>query len=113
MADKLNFYRYLSHFRAVHRGAFFTTMRTSTVRKLLPEAWGFLCPVHTPDGTPCGLLNHLAAACMAVNTTGPTVPLERYLYSNGVLRTTEDQLGNSKKYYEASSEILRYYARYL
>ncbi len=24
---------------------------------------GFLCPVHTPDGAPCGLLNHLAAAC--------------------------------------------------
>ena len=69
-------------------------MRTTSVRKLLPEAWGeevpasihtvymgvicngvdsecsdwcgvagFLCPVHTPDGTPCGLLNHLASAC--------------------------------------------------
>jgi hypothetical protein len=24
---------------------------------------GFLCPVHTPDGAPCGLLNHLAAMC--------------------------------------------------
>lgn len=22
---------------------------------------GFLCPVHTPDGSPCGLLNHLTA----------------------------------------------------
>ena len=40
MAEKLNFYRYLSHFRAVHRGAFFTEMRTTSVRKLLPEAWG-------------------------------------------------------------------------
>ena len=29
------------------------------VRKLLPESWGFICPVHTPDGAPCGLLNHL------------------------------------------------------
>lgn len=35
-------------------------MKTTTVRKLLPESWGFLCPVHTPDGGPCGLLNHLA-----------------------------------------------------
>ena len=35
-------------------------MRTTDVRKLRPESWGFLCPVHTPDGTPCGLLNHLA-----------------------------------------------------
>ena len=76
-------------------------MRTTSVRKLLPEAWGmpelsvaplfssrrylfkpyrlcyiyiflfytlgFLCPVHTPDGAPCGLLNHMAASCQ-VNT---------------------------------------------
>lgn len=24
---------------------------------------GFICPVHTPDGAPCGLLNHLSALC--------------------------------------------------
>ena len=36
---------------------------------------GFLCPVHTPDGAPCGLLNHLTALCqvlvhlMIVNTS--------------------------------------------
>ena len=36
------------------------------MRKLLPENWGFLCPVHTPDGGPCGLLNHLAANCTVV-----------------------------------------------
>ena len=63
VADKLNYMRYLSHFRSVHRGAYFAELRTTTVRKLLPESWGFLCPVHTPDGSPCGLLNHLAAAC--------------------------------------------------
>lgn len=40
VAEKLNFFRYLSHFRAVHRGAFFGQMRTTAVRKLLPEAWG-------------------------------------------------------------------------
>ncbi|XP_006499088.1 DNA-directed RNA polymerase I subunit RPA2 isoform X1 [Mus musculus] len=63
VADKLNFLRYLSHFRCVHRGAAFAKMRTTTVRRLLPESWGFLCPVHTPDGAPCGLLNHLTAVC--------------------------------------------------
>ena len=36
------------------------------VRKLLPDSWGFMCPVHTPDGSPCGLLNHLAAPCELV-----------------------------------------------
>jgi DNA-directed RNA polymerase I subunit RPA2 len=40
------------------------------VRKLLPEGWGFLCPVHTPDGSPCGLLNHFAASCNII-THGP------------------------------------------
>ena len=58
--------RYLSHFRSVHRGAYFAELRTTTVRKLLPESWGFLCPVHTPDGSPCGLLNHFTAACRIV-----------------------------------------------
>lgn len=68
-ADRINYFRFLSHFRAVHRGSFWAEMRTTDVRKLRPECWGFLCPVHTPDGTPCGLLNHLAepASIMSYN----------------------------------------------
>jgi DNA-directed RNA polymerase I subunit RPA2 len=66
VADKLNYLRFISHFRSVHRGAYFTELRTTTVRKLLPESWGFLCPIHTPDGAPCGLLNHLARDCKIV-----------------------------------------------
>lgn len=63
VAEKINFYRFISHFRMVHRGAFFAELKTTTVRKLLPESWGFMCPVHTPDGAPCGLLNHFAHKC--------------------------------------------------
>ena len=66
VAERLNFWRYISHFRSIHRGAFFTQLRTTTVRKLLPDSWGFLCPVHTPDGSPCGLLNHLSRNCSVV-----------------------------------------------
>ncbi|XP_024031416.1 DNA-directed RNA polymerase I subunit 2 [Morus notabilis] len=62
-AERLNYLRFLSHFRAVHRGTSFAGLRTTSVRKLLPESWGFLCPVHTPDGEPCGLLNHLTCTC--------------------------------------------------
>jgi DNA-directed RNA polymerase I subunit RPA2 len=69
VAEKLNFYRYISHFRCVHRGAFFAELKTTTVRKLLPEAWGFLCPVHTPDGSPCGLLNHFSHSCRLITRT--------------------------------------------
>lgn len=74
MAERINFLRYLAHFRSVHRGQFFTTMKTTAVRKLLPESWGFLCPVHTPDGSPCGLLNHLATACKVVCGGGKAPP---------------------------------------
>src|SRR5271170_6839700 len=82
VAEKLNWQRYISHFRCIHRGAFFAELKTTSVRKLLPEAWGllpcfcycpctdsrpgFLCPVHTPDGAPCGLLNHLSRTCRIV-----------------------------------------------
>jgi hypothetical protein len=40
VAEKLNWMRYISHFRCIHRGAFFAQLKTTTVRKLLPEAWG-------------------------------------------------------------------------
>jgi|TARA_B110000971_G_scaffold153992_1_gene157338 DNA-directed RNA polymerase I subunit RPA2 len=107
VADKLNYMRYLSHFRSVHRGAYFMELRTTTVRKLLPESWGFLCPVHTPDGSPCGLLNHLAAACFVhvndANVSGADVNSQngdvavtlRALVNAGVLITSA-KLINSK-----------------
>ncbi|KAK8999062.1 hypothetical protein V6N11_070240 [Hibiscus sabdariffa] len=62
-AERLNYLRFISFFRSVHRGASFAGLRTTSVRKLLPESWGFLCPVHTPDGEPCGLLNHMTCTC--------------------------------------------------
>lgn len=68
IAERINFLRFICHFRAVHRGAFYAAMRSTKVRKLLPEAWGFICPVHTPDGDPCGILNHLTST--AVLTQG-------------------------------------------
>ena len=40
IAEKLNWLRYISHFRCIHRGAFFAELKTTTVRKLLPESWG-------------------------------------------------------------------------
>lgn len=76
-AERINFLRFISHFRAVHRGAFYASMRSTKVRKLLPEAWGFICPVHTPDGDPCGILNHLTSA--AIVTQGSTAELTEIL----------------------------------
>jgi len=92
VAERLNFLRYCSHFRSVHRGQFFMEMKTTAVRKLLPDQWGFLCPVHTPDGGPCGLLGHLSLKghvltfpAKAGQVDAP--PLEEILFSLGVTRT--------------------------
>lgn len=63
MAENISIMRYMAHFRGVHRGSVFEQMRMTEPRQLLPDAWGFICPVHTPDGTPCGLLNHLTRMC--------------------------------------------------
>ncbi len=30
-----------------------------------------MCPVHTPDGSPCGLLNHLTTSCSVVAEEPP------------------------------------------
>ncbi|EGG16401.1 RNA polymerase I [Cavenderia fasciculata] len=91
IAEKLNFLRYISHFRSIHRGAFFATMKTSSIRKLMPESFGFLCPVHTPDGAPCGLLNHLSSNCLITKdplqerkVLESNLTLTKFLLSNGV-----------------------------
>ena len=90
VAEKLNFLRYLSHFRSIHRGAFFAEIRTTTVRKLLPESWGFMCPVHTPDGAPCGLLNHLAHLCTVVNELQDASELPALLVELGMTPLTRN-----------------------
>ncbi|KAJ2037752.1 hypothetical protein H4S04_002683 [Coemansia sp. S16] len=84
VAEKLNYLRFLSHFRCIHRGAFFTELKTTGVRKLLPEGWGFMCPVHTPDGSPCGLLNHLAHKCRLTTVVEETDVVETALVRMGV-----------------------------
>lgn len=85
VAEKINFYRFISHFRMVHRGSFFAELKTTTVRKLLPESWGFLCPVHTPDGSPCGLLNHLAHKCKIATVASDVSHVPKALTQLGVL----------------------------
>ena len=84
VAEKINFYRFISHFRMVHRGSFFAQLKTTAVRKLLPESWGFLCPVHTPDGSPCGLLNHLAHKCKVTTQDLDVESIPRILAELGV-----------------------------
>ena len=84
IAEKINFYRFISHFRMIHRGSFFAELKTTTVRKLLPESWGFMCPVHTPDGSPCGLLNHLAHKCLVATGDLQVSHIPRLLVQLGV-----------------------------
>lgn len=92
IAEKINFYRFISHFRAVHRGSFFMEMRTTECRKLYPESFGFLCPVHTPDGAPCGLLNHLTLDCQIISDKPDfKTIIDDKLNSLGVIRLDDDE----------------------
>jgi DNA-directed RNA polymerase I subunit RPA2 len=87
VAEKINFYRFISHFRSIHRGSFFAQMKTTTVRKLLPESWGFVCPIHTPDGSPCGLLLHLAHKCLVATKALDTREIPKLVAELGVRAT--------------------------
>uniref|UniRef100_A0A0K0DSU1 DNA-directed RNA polymerase subunit beta n=1 Tax=Strongyloides stercoralis TaxID=6248 RepID=A0A0K0DSU1_STRER len=99
IAERINQLRFISHFRAIHRGSFFMEMRTTDVRKLKPEAWGFICPVHTPDGGPCGLLNHLTASCDVTTHYHNLKKLKNYLKELYVIPHSEMQLHDSKSSY--------------
>lgn len=95
VAEKINFYRFISHFRMVHRGSFFAQLKTTTVRKLLPESWGFLCPVHTPDGSPCGLLNHLAHKCKIITHDLDVSAIPQLLAQLGVSESSSASVDES------------------
>ncbi|KAB8346180.1 hypothetical protein FH972_023226 [Carpinus fangiana] len=95
IAEKLNFYRFISHFRCVHRGSFFAQLKTTTVRKLLPESWGYLCPVHTPDGSPCGLLNHLAHKCLIATRASDASAIPALVANMGVTDISAASLDES------------------
>jgi DNA-directed RNA polymerase I subunit RPA2 len=45
---------------------------------------GFLCPVHTPDGSPCGLLNHLSRTCRIVATRLSVAHIPGLLAAHGM-----------------------------
>lgn len=112
VAEKLNWQRYISHFRCIHRGAFFAELKTTTVRKLLPESWGkfdhfysylvlmfylgFLCPVHTPDGSPCGLLNHLSRTCRIITSPLASVHIPALLSAYGMTQAFVSSIDGTK-----------------
>ncbi|EPQ58941.1 beta and beta-prime subunits of DNA dependent RNA-polymerase [Gloeophyllum trabeum ATCC 11539] len=96
VAEKLNWMRYISHFRSIHRGAFFAELKTTAVRKLLPEAWGFLCPVHTPDGAPCGLLNHLSRTCRIITAPLRVSHLPALLVAHGMTQNFSPSIDGTK-----------------
>ena len=95
VAERINFLRFLSYFRAVHRGSFFMEQRTTLVRKLLPESWGFMCPVHTPDGSPCGLLIHLAHKCKVITHKADASAVARLLSQIGMTEMSSARLSDS------------------
>lgn len=117
VAENINRMRYMSHFRAVHRGAFFQEMRTTEPRQLHPDAWGFICPVHTPDGAPCGLLNHLTSDCKITDVPDrkklENLPLILVEFGMVHVKNVMVETANLKEYYavQLDGKIMGYYRK--
>lgn len=99
-AEKINYLRFVSNFRAIHRGQFFTEIRTTACRKLYPEAWGFMCPVHTPDGTPCGLLNHLTVGCLVTCNKNDLEAIENTVKAQDILHIEDQEHADLSEHYK-------------
>jgi DNA-directed RNA polymerase I subunit RPA2 len=57
---------------------------------------GFICPVHTPDGSPCGLLNHLSRSCRIVTSPMKSSHLPTVLSSLGMTQVFAPTVDGSK-----------------
>ena len=68
MAEHLNFFRFFEQLKCLHRGKTIADMRSSDVRKYPPEAYGFICMVHSPDGEDCGVLNHMSISTIVASS---------------------------------------------
>jgi DNA-directed RNA polymerase I subunit RPA2 len=90
--ERLNFGRFISYFRSIHRGKFLSEIRGTTGRKLLPQSWGFMCPVHTPDGALCGILNHLSCSVVISLCN----PIEKQYFERLLIRNGLNKKKNSK-----------------
>ncbi|MEN2497411.1 MAG: DNA-directed RNA polymerase I subunit RPA2, partial [Marteilia pararefringens] len=84
-ADYINFTMFISNFCAIHRGTSFSGTTNTNVRKLLPSHWGFICPLNTPDGDPCGLLNYLTYCSSICFANFDKNIIRKFLHANQVL----------------------------
>jgi DNA-directed RNA polymerase beta subunit len=53
----------LTELESVRRLKVGSDVRRACVRGLMPESWGFVCAVGTPDGVECGFLNYFSVSC--------------------------------------------------
>ncbi|KAG5459467.1 MAG: DNA-directed RNA polymerase I 135 kDa polypeptide [Olpidium bornovanus] len=54
-----------------------------------------MCPVHPPDGSPCGLLNHLSHSCEVVASPSDVSRIPALLASLGVAQTLRSARGHN------------------
>ncbi|KAG0281790.1 hypothetical protein BGZ95_010443 [Linnemannia exigua] len=72
------------------------------------NSWGFLCPVHTPDGSPCGLLNHLSHTCKVITQPADVSRLPAILASLGVSQTLVPARGQKTIVVQLDGRIVGY-----
>jgi DNA-directed RNA polymerase I subunit RPA2 len=110
--ERVNYGRFFSFFRSVHRGKFFSEMKNTAGRKLLPQSWGFLCPVHTPDGPSCGILNHISLSTLIVLCNPIDIrSFEKLFLRYGKIKNTSEGFGELNMI-NFDGEILGYSSDY-
>ena len=57
---------------------------------------GFLCPVHTPDGSPCGLLNHLSHTCKIITAGLDASHIPGILTAHGMTQVFASSIDGSR-----------------
>lgn len=89
-ATRLNMLQFISHFRVAHRGQQFQETKLLEPRRLKTAAWGYICPVNTPDGTLCGLVNHMTSSAKVSLSCDPKLVknIQNVLWRLGMIETS-------------------------
>ncbi|AEA38739.1 DNA-directed RNA polymerase I 135K chain (nucleomorph) [Cryptomonas paramecium] len=91
--ERLNFGRFLSYFRNIHKGNFLLQSKKNTSRKIFPHSWGYICPVHTSDGLLCGISNYLSFSVIFNSSNS----IEKKKFKKYLIRNGFDEIEHTQK----------------
>lgn len=66
----------------------------------MADSWGYICPIDTPDGSLCGILNHLTkgALCQISQKLDNKINLKQFLIEQSYSSTQDLQFEKHDKF---------------